>query len=332
MVAIVLAVRYLRVAENRPRWSGAWTRSRPCARCSRSAPPAPAGPLRLGPADSRRPRARVHQPDGRLAVAVFVLIAYISIVSGDPGPTPGDRPAIDLAAELNRLADRDRQGGHRPRLVAGDDRGRPGRRRGARRPAALGGGLVLVVAMMILHIAVPMLKEALDRPRPPDGLVDANGDGLSQRPRRLLGDLRLARADGRGPGPARAHPRERSGPDRGPAHRRDRAQPRLPRRPLPQRRQRRLGARRLRRSPVAPRSRWSSPIYGRISAGGAIPEGDPDLVDGQIGTEYFLFGGAALISLVAFAALILVPAIGSFGRGWEKATAVASSRLSCSWR
>ena len=42
----------------------------------------------------------------------------------------------------------------------------------------------------------------------------------------------------------------------------------------------------------------------------------------KIGTEYLLFGGAGLISLLAFAALILVPAIGSFGRTWEKATAV----------
>ena len=38
-----------------------------------------------------------------------------------------------------------------------------------------------------------------------------------------------------------------------------------------------------------------------------------------------IFGGAALISLVAFAVLILVPAIGSFGRGWEKATAAVLS-------
>jgi hypothetical protein len=45
----------------------------------------------------------------------------------------------------------------------------------------------------------------------------------------------------------------------------------------------------------------------------------------EIGTEYLLFGGAGLISLVAFAALILAPAIGSFGRTWEKATAVAVS-------
>ena len=45
----------------------------------------------------------------------------------------------------------------------------------------------------------------------------------------------------------------------------------------------------------------------------------------QIGTEYLLFGGAGLISLLAFAALILVPAIGSFGRTWEKATAALVS-------
>jgi len=42
----------------------------------------------------------------------------------------------------------------------------------------------------------------------------------------------------------------------------------------------------------------------------------------KIGTEYLLFGGAGLISLIAFTALILAPAVGSFGRTWEKATAV----------
>lgn len=43
--------------------------------------------------------------------------------------------------------------------------------------------------------------------------------------------------------------------------------------------------------------------------------------------EVLLFGGAGLISLLAFATLILVPAIGSFGKGWEKATAVFLSFL-----
>jgi hypothetical protein len=44
-----------------------------------------------------------------------------------------------------------------------------------------------------------------------------------------------------------------------------------------------------------------------------------------LGTEYFLFGGAGVISLLAFTALILVPAIGAYGRTWEKATAVLLS-------
>jgi hypothetical protein len=45
----------------------------------------------------------------------------------------------------------------------------------------------------------------------------------------------------------------------------------------------------------------------------------------KIDTVYLLFGGAGLISLVAFATLILAPTIGSFGRTWEKATAVLVS-------
>lgn len=40
-----------------------------------------------------------------------------------------------------------------------------------------------------------------------------------------------------------------------------------------------------------------------------------------------IFGGAGLITLLAFTTLILVPAVGSFGRGWEKATAVFLSLI-----
>jgi len=40
----------------------------------------------------------------------------------------------------------------------------------------------------------------------------------------------------------------------------------------------------------------------------------------KIAPEYLLFGGAVLLSLLAFTALILVPALSSYGRGWEKAT------------
>ncbi len=40
-----------------------------------------------------------------------------------------------------------------------------------------------------------------------------------------------------------------------------------------------------------------------------------------LGTEYYIFGAAGLVSLVAFVGLILVPALGSYGRPWEKVAA-----------
>lgn len=43
--------------------------------------------------------------------------------------------------------------------------------------------------------------------------------------------------------------------------------------------------------------------------------------------EILLFGGAGLITLLAFTTLILVPAMGSFGRAWEKATAALLSLI-----
>jgi hypothetical protein len=41
----------------------------------------------------------------------------------------------------------------------------------------------------------------------------------------------------------------------------------------------------------------------------------------KIENEYLLFGIAGLITLVAFVGLILVPALGAYGRIWEKAVA-----------
>jgi hypothetical protein len=40
-----------------------------------------------------------------------------------------------------------------------------------------------------------------------------------------------------------------------------------------------------------------------------------------LGTEYYLFGIAGLLSLCAFVGLILAPALGSYGRAWEKIVA-----------
>jgi hypothetical protein len=45
----------------------------------------------------------------------------------------------------------------------------------------------------------------------------------------------------------------------------------------------------------------------------------------EITAVHFLFGGAGLLSLLAFGALIMVPTLGSFGRAWEKATAALLS-------
>ncbi|MGH2982566.1 MAG: hypothetical protein ACRDKV_11060 [Solirubrobacterales bacterium] len=41
----------------------------------------------------------------------------------------------------------------------------------------------------------------------------------------------------------------------------------------------------------------------------------------KIATEYLLFGGAGVVSLAAFVGLILAPALGSYGRAWEKVAA-----------
>jgi len=41
----------------------------------------------------------------------------------------------------------------------------------------------------------------------------------------------------------------------------------------------------------------------------------------KIESEYLLFAIAGLISLVAFISLILIPALGAYGRLWEKAAA-----------
>ena len=47
----------------------------------------------------------------------------------------------------------------------------------------------------------------------------------------------------------------------------------------------------------------------------------PSMSLAEIATEYWIFGGAGLVTLVAFIGLILVPTIGSYGRAWEKVAA-----------
>ena len=114
-----------------------------------------------------------------LAVALFVLVGYASIVSVDPGPTPGDETAFDVAADLQAawLTDVAKVvtwfGSWTATLAV-----------------AVGVAIalavrrhwpelaVLVVAVAILHVAVPALKDAIDRPRPIGGLVETDGSSF----------------------------------------------------------------------------------------------------------------------------------------------------------
>jgi membrane protein DedA with SNARE-associated domain/membrane-associated phospholipid phosphatase len=107
-----------------------------------------------------------------LSVALFVLIAYWSIVEGDPGPTPGDETALDVARDL--------QAGWLTDVAKGI--------------TVLGAGAVtipiavlaavalavrrrwaelwvLIIGFTLILVLVPEIKDSTDRPRPPDPLT-----------------------------------------------------------------------------------------------------------------------------------------------------------------
>jgi membrane protein DedA with SNARE-associated domain/membrane-associated phospholipid phosphatase len=177
VVAVVLAVRFFRVRENRQR-------------LARRMDAVPA--LRPVVALGRRIEPQVRfvwnrlTPGGLglefttlmavLAVALFVLIGFAVVLSEDPGPTPGDAEALDVIEELrvdwlSDVAEAVTVLGSAPVTLAV----------GAaaaivlalrRRWAEAG---VLVAALAICHIALPLIRDAIDRPRPPDPLVDVSG-------------------------------------------------------------------------------------------------------------------------------------------------------------
>jgi undecaprenyl-diphosphatase len=110
------------------------------------------------------------------AVASFVLVAYAVVIGGDPSPTPGDETAIELVGHL--------RGGFLTDLSKAITwLGSTGfvwaltvicaallawRRRWAE-------FWVLLVGMAIIQLGVFSIKDAVDRPRPPDPLVHAGG-------------------------------------------------------------------------------------------------------------------------------------------------------------
>jgi membrane protein DedA with SNARE-associated domain/membrane-associated phospholipid phosphatase len=107
-----------------------------------------------------------------LAVAGFVLISYTVIVSGEPGPTPGDETAMEIAEQLRAgwLVDFTKVftflGSYLVivplTLIAATMLA------AARRWSEF---WVLVTGAAIVFLGVHELKLAIDRPRPPGGLV-----------------------------------------------------------------------------------------------------------------------------------------------------------------
>jgi membrane protein DedA with SNARE-associated domain/membrane-associated phospholipid phosphatase len=177
IVAVVLAVRFLRVPENRRKLVDGMERRRPLR-------PLVALGRRL------RPQARFLwkrvTPGGLglelttllsvLAVGLYVLISYWSIVAGDPGPTPGDQTALDFANDirvdwLDDIAEVVTQLGAGyvvlPLAVIA-----AGALAATRRWWELG---VLVAGLVSTFVMVDLIKGWTERPRPPGGLVDVDG-------------------------------------------------------------------------------------------------------------------------------------------------------------
>ncbi|HEX2436608.1 MAG TPA: bifunctional DedA family/phosphatase PAP2 family protein [Solirubrobacterales bacterium] len=177
VVVIVVAVRFLRQHENRVRLVAAMER-RPLLR------PLVALGRRVQP-QARFLRDRL-TPGGlgleftgllaALSIGLYTLIAYTVVISGDPGPTPGDMTAHDVARELNAAwlvdaADVLTALGSLPAVLA----------------VALVAGIalaanrrwpelaVLVAAVAITIVAVHGIKDAVERPRPPNGAREAEG-------------------------------------------------------------------------------------------------------------------------------------------------------------
>jgi membrane protein DedA with SNARE-associated domain len=177
VVAIVIAVRFLRRHENRARLVDGMER-RPILR------PLVALGRRL------RPQARFLwrrlTPGGlglqftgliaALAVGLYALLAYTVVISGDPGPTPGDMTALDVARDigsswLTDVADVITALGSLAVVL----------------PVAFVSGIVLAVsrrwlelgvlvaAMAITIVGVDAIKDSVERPRPPNAPTDVHG-------------------------------------------------------------------------------------------------------------------------------------------------------------
>ncbi len=114
-----------------------------------------------------------------LSVGLFVLIAYWSVISGDPGPTPGDQTALNVANDLNAdwLV-------HVAKVVTDLGSGWITWPLAAIAAAILAWRRrwmefwALVVGMVLIILLVHGIKSWTDRPRPPDPQVSASGSAF----------------------------------------------------------------------------------------------------------------------------------------------------------
>jgi membrane protein DedA with SNARE-associated domain/membrane-associated phospholipid phosphatase len=114
-----------------------------------------------------------------LAVALFVLGAYIVVIGRDPGPTPGDLTAIDVVESLRMawLTDISKvvtflgSGAFTWSLTVLCAAALIARRRWTE-------VAVLLAGMALISVGFHEVKDAVDRPRPDEGLVDASGSSF----------------------------------------------------------------------------------------------------------------------------------------------------------
>jgi len=114
-----------------------------------------------------------------LAVSLFVLIAYVVIIGRDPGPTPGDNTAIDVVEHLHsgllegvsRFFSALGSGWFTWGLTAVCAAMLAARRRWAE-------VCVLLAGMTLISIGFHEIKDAVDRPRPPDPLTGYTGSSF----------------------------------------------------------------------------------------------------------------------------------------------------------
>jgi membrane protein DedA with SNARE-associated domain/membrane-associated phospholipid phosphatase len=180
VVAIVVSYRYLREPGNRKRLAAEMERRRvlrPVLRLfQRLRPQLQFLGRRLTPGDLGLEFTSLI---AALAVGLFVLIAYWTVIAGDPGPTAGDRWALDLCDDIRATWLNDVTKAF-TNLGSG----------AITWPLAALAALLLalrrrwmefwalVAGMTLIIVMVHEIKAWTDRPRPPDQIVSAAGSAF----------------------------------------------------------------------------------------------------------------------------------------------------------